>query len=91
MAGPVRIDVRNGAVTSRVYVATGATVDPKWADLFPTIDGLFVMIDGASERGETVEAAYDAHYGYPHRIAIDREHWEVDGGANIVVDDFRPL
>lgn len=88
---PVRIEVRGGVVTSRTYVATGAAVDAKWADVFPSIDGLFVTMDRAAARGLSVDATYDRQYGYPREIAIDREHWAVDGGSHLAVGDFRPL
>ena len=90
-SGPARIEVRDDVVQSRTYTYDGAAVDPKFADAFPTMDGLFAIIEEAAAHGQSVDATYDARYGYPRRIAIDREHWEVDGGANLTIRDFQPL
>ena len=88
---PVRIEVRGAVVASRTYVASGAAVDAKWADFFPSIDGLFVTLGNAGAQGQSVEATYDGQYGYPRTVAIDREHWAVDGGSSLAVTDFHPL
>ena len=77
-------------MTSRTYVPSGAAVDAKWADLFPSIDGLFATLESAAAHGQSVEATYDRVYGYPRAVAIDRGHWAVDGGARLTVSDFRP-
>ena len=71
MAGPVTIAVRNGVVESREYLESGAAVTPRYAVLFPTVDGLFSMIgDGLRGDARTVSAQYDATLGYPIRFAI---------------------
>lgn len=88
--GPVRIEVRGDVVTSRTHVPSGAAVDARWADVFPSIDGLFATLERAAAQGQSVEATYDGVYGYPRAVAIDREHWAVDGGARLTVSDFHP-
>src|SRR5688500_5979883 len=44
MTGPVTVLV-DGATVIRRYVATNAEVSPTYAELFPTIDGLFEIIE----------------------------------------------
>jgi hypothetical protein len=72
MAAPVIVSVRNGSVQSRTYVASGAAVSPTFADLFPTVEGLFSIIDDAIEqRAAMLSVRYDPTYGYPVSISID--------------------
>jgi hypothetical protein len=88
---PVLIEVRGGVVTSRVYVATGQPVDAEWADFFRSIDGLFVMIEGAASHADSFDADYDARYGYPRRVSIDYDTRMVDDELTLRVGDFHPL
>ena len=70
-AGPVTVVVRNGAVESRQYVSSGATVTAKYAPIFPAVEGLFAIIDDAIRNGTTpLTAQYDPTLGFPTRIAL---------------------
>lgn len=71
MIGPVIVLV-DGATVTRRYVATNAEVSPTYADLFPTIDGLFEIIEDARRQDAArIEVDYDATYGFPTRVSID--------------------
>jgi hypothetical protein len=87
----VRIEVRDAVVQSRSYVATGAPVDAKWADLFPSIDGLFVTIEDAGRRAERMDADYDGQLGYPRRVSIDYTVRAADDEIGLYVRDFHAL
>lgn len=68
----VTIVVRNGVVTSRAYVDTGAEVAPAYAQEFPTVDALFTILENAAaQRPASMTAAYDAVLGYPVAAYID--------------------
>jgi hypothetical protein len=69
---PVQITVRNGTVVELRYADTGVLVDPRWAPLFPSIDGLFAIIDDAiARRAERLDLEFEATLGYPLEIDID--------------------
>lgn len=70
--GRVIVTVRDGQVESRRYEHTGADV-PAWAaQWFPTVDGLFDIVDAALEaHDETVDVVYDASRGFPVSIRTD--------------------
>ena len=69
---PVQITVRNGTVVELRYADTGVLVDQRWAPLFPSIDGLFAIIDDAiARRAERLDLEFDATLGYPVEIDID--------------------
>jgi hypothetical protein len=71
MSGPVIVVVRNGTVTSRHYVQSGAAVGPQYAAVFPAVEGLFAIIDAGLREGVLpLDARYDAGLGYPIRIAV---------------------
>jgi len=72
MIGPVVVVVRDGQVESRHYVSSGEPVPSTYADVFPTVDGLFARIEDALRQGAAkLEVDYDPTLGYPLRIAID--------------------
>lgn len=78
-AGPVLVSVRNGVAQSRQYTRTGAPVSMR-DDWFPTIEGLFTVIDAAIRDGITpIDVTYDATLGYPTRVFIGET--ATDGGA----------
>jgi hypothetical protein len=79
MSGPVVVSVRDGVVESRTYVASAAAVTPNYADLFPSIDGLFERIDDAlRRRAASVDVTYDPAFGFPVTISIDYDRVMVD-------------
>lgn len=71
-AGPVDVTVRDGVVTSRRYVASGAEVSAANAQAFPSVDELFDSVGAALRANkQPFELEFDAQWGYPSRVAID--------------------
>jgi hypothetical protein len=67
----VTVVVRNGAVESRRYVSSGATVSAEYAQVFPAVEGLFTLIDDAIRNGtKPLTTQYHPTLGYPTRIAL---------------------
>ena len=92
MSGPVVVVVRNRLVESRRYTSTDAAVPSTHAALFPTIDGLFDIIEAARrEDAARLDVTYDPTYGYPTRIVIDYDAVTVDDEVVYQVRDFSPM
>ena len=69
---PVVVTVTNGQVVRRRYADDGTDVDARWAEAFPTVDGLFAIIIDAYDRdAASVNASYHPYWGYPVSIGID--------------------
>lgn len=68
MTGPVNVVVQNGSVISRKYARTGQTVSVTYAALFPSVDGLFDMLDSQIRAGNDLVVDFDRASGYPVRI-----------------------
>jgi hypothetical protein len=70
--GPVRVRVEGSTVTERTYVETGLDVPPVFAELFPTVHGLFEILRAAIvEQAHEVRATYDPVLGVPIDFWID--------------------
>jgi hypothetical protein len=71
LTGPIVTTVRNGVVESRRYVSSGAVVESRYDDWFPTVDQLFGMVERAiRENWSPRDAQYDSKVGYPTRVEI---------------------
>jgi hypothetical protein len=87
-AGPVFISVRNGVVQSRQYTRTGAAVTSMRDDWFPTVEGLFAVIDAAIRDGiMPLDVSYDPTLGYPTRVFIGET--ATDGGEAYYARDVK--
>ena len=70
--GPVRITVDGSRAVSRVYTGSGREVAVAFADLFPTVDGLFDVLEDALERSaDRVDVTWDPVSGAPSSFFID--------------------
>lgn len=68
---PVRIQVTGGQVAHVVSDRTSDTLSP--GD-FPSVDGLFALLEEALDSGAyDVQASYDPALGYPTSLYIDRD------------------
>jgi len=86
---PVIIEVSGDVVESRRYAGTGAPVDPRLADDFPPVDGLFDVIEAAARGGAAhLVATYDPALGYPMRIEIDHALNVADDEVTYIVRGF---
>lgn len=89
MMGPVVVEVRGGAVVSRHYSSNGAAVDPGLAPSFPSVEGLFEILDEAARnRAPGVQARYDSQLGFPSYVAIDPDRIIADDEIIYSVTDF---
>ena len=88
-AGPVLVEVLHQTVTSREYMLNGATVSPSLADVFPSVDGLFEMIQSALERRVAIlRVEYHPTLGYPTSIFIDEVSSMVDDEVTTTVKNL---
>jgi hypothetical protein len=85
--GPVTVTVRDRAVVARTVTATGQPLDPRFADQFPSVDGLFEVIERARRDRYDVTAEYDRELGYPTRISASQNI--PDAGFAYYVTSFR--
>jgi len=70
--GPVRLTVEGTRVVTRTYVDSGEPVAETLAGLFPTVDGLFDILEDALDRSaEQVDVTWDPEWGAPASFFID--------------------
>ena len=70
--GPVRVVVSNGIVVEARYVATTDTVPTSYRSLFPTVAGLFDILEDAYDSDASdVDVTYDTNTGVPTEFFID--------------------
>lgn len=85
----VRITVRNGLVTSRIYDGTEIPVAAGDADLFPDVPGLFAFLKDAMDADPFyLSAAYDETYGFPIEIQLDMFAGRTDDNVTFTVTTF---
>jgi hypothetical protein len=85
---PVRVQVQNGMVTSRVFVDDGEPVPPIRADAYPAISGLFDFLEAAFRHADQVSARYDPTLGIPLETNIDYAKNAADDELTIRLSDF---
>jgi Family of unknown function (DUF6174) len=77
--GPVLIEVESGSVTSRSYVDSGDPVLPVFADLFPTVTGLFdLIVEAIEDDAFNIDVSWDIATGFPTDIFIDYDESVAD-------------
>lgn len=88
---PVVVSVRNGVVESRKYEDTRADVPSQLANAYPTVEGLFALIDDAvARKADMITAAYDPDRGFPVQVSIDYSTKVADDELTVEVRDFKP-
>lgn len=76
---PVVVRVENGVKTSVTDVETGEPVSAQLAAQYPTVVGLFDIIQAAIDHeADRLEVSYDSARGYPSDVFIDQELYAVD-------------
>ena len=92
MTGPVLVTVRDGEVISRIYTRTGQAVAPGLVVAFPSVEGLFAIIDDAHARhAAQVDVQYDPALGFPATIFIDYVRVMADDEIGYSATGFHPL
>lgn len=87
---PVTIEVRAGEVVRVTARGTGEDLTSLPNLQWPTIAGLFTIIEEAREQGrEPLQVGYDPQSGYPTRIEIGS--LAADAGVIYTASDLQPL
>lgn len=69
---PVIVSVSGSTVLSRVYADDRKPVPAEHASLFPSVDGLFDLLQAAlNQTADRIEVTYDPTNGHPRTIGID--------------------
>ena len=84
----VRVTVTNREVVSRVFVEDGQPVPSVLTDVYPSIDGLFDLLESAARRADEMHLTFDPNLGIPLQANIDFAKNAVDDEVNFVVSDF---
>ena len=88
-SGPVRVVVRNGVVESRTHLWFNAPVEPQFAAAYPSVDGLFDLLESAVDAGTTpIEVRYHRTLGYPLHMELGDPALDAPAYS---VTDFHPL
>jgi hypothetical protein len=88
----VLVVVRNKAVESRTFTATGTAVPTVRAPDFPDVAGLFDMINRAKGGGAIAYSAeYDSALGYPVTVFVNWTAGTIADDVSYTVTDFTPL
>jgi hypothetical protein len=91
MMGPVVVTVRNGVIESRHFTRDGGAVPAEYVELFPSVEGLFGIIERARREGAAqLDVSYDPTLGYPVRIAIDWHATHVVDEVTYQASDLLP-
>lgn len=81
LAGPVSVSVQGADAIAWTY-ADGSVVPPAIRPSFPSVDGLFDMIEQAIRQGAwEVSAMYDEQTGVPIEFRLDYEQFVFDEEA----------
>ena len=87
---PVTITVQGGTIVSAID-ATGTPIVAQFRDTYPSIDGLFAVIQGAIDRDAyQLDVSYDPARGFPTSIAIDYRQNIADDEISYTVTGFTP-
>jgi hypothetical protein len=86
---PVRLEVRNGAITGAVRLDSGQRLGAETFARYRTVDEIFDLIDQAiDENAAEVNATYDASRGYPVSVYIDRDQRVADEEIGVETGDL---
>ena len=89
VVGPATVTVENGAISAR-YTNTGAPVPMEYSASFPSVEGLFDIIEDAQKNNYyKVDVEYDQELGYPTLISFDMNKRAIDDEQGIYVRDFK--
>jgi hypothetical protein len=85
MSAPVRITVVNGVRQSAVYVESGAPMRSDWLHFFPTMEGLFDMLEEEIREADEIEITYDAARGNPTLVSVDAMENAIDDEYGLTI------
>jgi hypothetical protein len=88
----MRLEVRDGALTSVKYVDSGVDVAANFRPNIFKIEAFFDLIDSTRAKGGTVEnLSFDAALGYPTQINLDPIPLAVDDESYYKLSDLKSL
>lgn len=88
----VRVTVRNDVVIAREIDGTSTPIPQSMAALYPSIDGLFIVIqDAIDSRAYQLDTRYDSTYGFPTDVWIDYDRRIADEEEGYRLLRFRSL
>ena len=91
-AGPMRITVSNGAITSAAYVETSLPVPANVRQHLLTIDGIFDKIqDAIDDDAHMVTVVYDTELGFPSSVAVDYDELVADEELSLTITNLVPI
>jgi hypothetical protein len=90
---PVTVEVKDGKIVSMTDV-NGQPLKEEFAQTFEeaaTVEGLFAVAEENIANADEVEVTYDAQYGFPASIVVDRIKMAVDDEISYYVGAFKVL
>jgi len=88
---PVRLTVRNGAITEAVRRSDNTALPPAEWRAYRTVDGVFAEISAGLRRGaRRVAVDYDSRDGYPRETLID-DQMAADAFVGFSLSDLEDL
>jgi hypothetical protein len=91
---PLIIEVKSGQVVSMEY-QNGKPIEDinrEFFDTYSTIDRIFEQLEKDSNgEADEVVVSYDAKYGFPNDVKIDRIKEAVDDELYFTISEFEPL
>ena len=85
---PVRVTVVDGNVIGRVYLDSGEPVPSERASFYPSVPGLFEILEDANRRGASINVSFDQQYGFPTSAFIDYVKNAIDDELSIRTSGF---
>lgn len=90
---PVTVDVKDGQIVSMTD-ASGQPLGEQFRGTFgeaATVEGLFAIAEENLANADQVEVTYDAKYGFPASIVVDRIRLAMDDEISYYVNAFQIL
>jgi hypothetical protein len=90
---PVSVEVKDGQIVSMTD-AQGKPLADNFRETFEkaaTVEGLFAIAEENLSNADQVEVTYEAQYGFPTSIVVDRIKLAVDDEVSYYADAFKIL
>ncbi len=91
ITNPVRLIVKNNAISSVTYRDSGALVADKYKQLFPDIEGLFAFLEKTiANNADKIDVSWNESYNFPQTISVDFVTNAADDELSFKVLAFTP-
>lgn len=89
---PVKIEVRNGKLTSIVAANGGKAVNPEYFSQYDSIPKLFDIVqDAIARKAHRISVTYHPTLGYPTKIEIDYDQQMADEELYLTVENLEVI